>query len=326
MKQQHATIYRKHLPKAFTETRSQLMKIALVGSAPASVRGAPYGDQSWQIYGCSPGVYGIAGRVTEWFEMHLWEPGQTWFSPEYCQWLKALPGRGVTLWTGAPVGDLPGSEVFPADRLQAIHDPQRWFGTSSLFWMMARAMEVIQVTAAREGRHVNPRDDKIGFWGVDMAAESEYEMQRAGVHFMAYKAAAMGIEVGAPPESDLFTPRFRYGVDEWTHSYRKIRARRMELEQKKRESEATAKLHGEAVRFFEGALEDLKYCGDTWAAKGAHLGITPVFQAAEASEHGMVVDNLVQAADLRREVKLTAAVAANRKAARYLKPKLPPGL
>jgi hypothetical protein len=44
-------------------------------------------------------------------------------------------------------------------------------------------------------------------------------MQRAGIHFMTYKAYALGIEVGAPPESDLFTPRFRYGADEWTHSF-----------------------------------------------------------------------------------------------------------
>src|SRR5437868_13987811 len=44
-------------------------------------------------------LYGVAPRVSEWFEMHLWEPGAPWFSPEYVQWLTALPGRGVVLWT-----------------------------------------------------------------------------------------------------------------------------------------------------------------------------------------------------------------------------------
>ena len=101
------------------------MKVALVGSAPASVRLAPF-DSDWKIWGCSPGVYGVAPRVDEWFEMHLWEPGQPWFSPEYCQWLAALPGRGVKLWTGSEVGALPGSEVYPAQEILGEFDPHSW--------------------------------------------------------------------------------------------------------------------------------------------------------------------------------------------------------
>jgi hypothetical protein len=234
------------------------LKIALVGSAPASSRMAPYGDPEWQIWGCSPGLYGVAPRVTEWFEMHLWEPGQTWFSPEYCQWLASLPGRGVKLWTGAPVAALPGSEVYPADEILSEFDPQQWFCSSSLFWMMARAIKIGATT--------------IGFWGVDMAAGEEYEMQRAGIHFLTYVARSRGIEVGIPAESDLFTPRFKYGVDEWTHSYRKLRARRQELEQRKAAAEQSAAEYTRASHFLAGAIDDLKYMGDTWADKRDHTG------------------------------------------------------
>ena len=234
------------------------MKIALVGSAPASVRLAPYNAPDWKIWGCSPGVYGIAPRVDEWFEMHLWEPGQTWFSPEYCQWLAALPGRGVKLWTGAKIDALPGSEVYPAQEILDEFDPQRWFCSSSLFWMMARAIKVGATS--------------IGFWGVDMAAGEEYEMQRAGIHFLTYIARARGIEVGIPHESDLFTPRFRYAVDEWTHSYRKVRARRMELEGRKVQAEQALAEYQKGIHFLAGALDDLKYMGDTWVDKGNHTG------------------------------------------------------
>jgi hypothetical protein len=251
------------------------MKVALVGSAPASVRLAPYGDPSWAIYGCSPGVYGIASRVTEWFELHLWEPGQTWFSPEYVQWMTGLPDRGATLWVGGPV-PIPGSKIYPFDAVMAEYDPKHWFCSSSLFWMMARAMEAIKEEALTEGRAISPDRDKIGLFGVDMAAGEEYEMQRAGIHFLAYRAAAMGIEVGVPPESDLFTPRFRYGADEWTHSFRKMRSRRQELEARRDQAKAALKQYEQAEKFFEGALEDLKYCHDTWASKDAHLGVNPL--------------------------------------------------
>lgn len=252
------------------EVVQQELWVALVGSAPASVRNAPYGDPRWQIYGCSPGVYGVAPRVNEWFELHLWEPGQTWFSPEYVQWLQALPARGVKLWTGAEdptattygASPVAGGQVLPWKEILAKYDPQQWFCTSSLFWMMARA---IDAGATR-----------IGLWGVDMAANEEYEMQRAGIHHMTYIARSKGIEVGIPPESDLFTPRFRYGIDEWTHSYRKLRARQSELQNRKLQA-TQQRMELERQEFYlAGALDDLNYCHQTWADKRPHTAATAV--------------------------------------------------
>lgn len=259
------------------------MKIALVGSAPASIRGAPCQDPSWKIYGCSPGAYGVVTRVDEWFETHRWEPGQPWFSPEYLQWMAALPARGATLWVGGPVPSIPQAQIYPFDTILARYDPQHWFCSSSLFWMMARAIEAIRDEAGQQGREMSPALDKIAFYGVDMAAETEYEMQRAGIHFLTYKAAEMGIEVGAPPESDLFTPRFVYGRDEWTHSFVKMRARRQELEARKQAAEVAAKQQTDMALFLQGALDDLKYCHETWADKHAHLGITPAVPAEGAA-------------------------------------------
>lgn len=234
------------------------LKIALCGSAPSSSRSAPYGDPSWSIWGCSPGLYGVATRVDMWFETHLWEPGQAWFSPEYVQWLKALPGRGVTLFTGAPDPESPvyqpspveGGKVLPWKELLAEFDPSQFFCTSSLFWMMALAITL--------------KPSKIGLWGIDMAATEEYEMQRAGLHFLTYEARRRGIEVGVPMESDLFTPRFRYGIDEWTHGYRKMRTRRFELEQRLAQAEAQQKESERSAYFMKGALDDSKYMSDTW--------------------------------------------------------------
>jgi hypothetical protein len=250
------------------------LQVALVGSAPTSCRLAPYNDPAWQIWGCSPGLYGVAPRVNAWFELHLWEPGQPWFSPEYVQWLNALPGRGVTLWTGAHNPEGPeygpspvvGGQVLPWKELIAEFDPHRSFCTSSLFWMMALAMKAGAT--------------KIGLWGVDMAAAEEYEMQRAGIHFLAYEARRRGIEVGVPPESDLFTPRFRYGIDEWTHSYRKTRARTAELKARHAQAQQQAMASANEMHFLAGALDDLKYMAETWVDKGEHMG--PVYPSTSA--------------------------------------------
>lgn len=251
------------------------MKIALVGSAPASSRIAPYNDPSWEIWGCSPGLFGVAPRVTQWFELHLWEPGQPWFSPEYCQWLGALPDRGLKLWTGAEIKELPGSLVLPAQELLDEFDPSRWFCTSSLFWMMAMAIKAGAT--------------KIGLWGVDMAAAEEYEMQRAGIQYLAYVARARGIEVGVPPESDLFTPRFRYGIDEWTHSFRKVRARNAELAARLQAADR-ARIEAEQATFFlKGAIDDLKYMGDTWVDKSTWTAPVDLPKAAIPLSTGDVI-------------------------------------
>ena len=203
---------------------TQDLSVALIGSAPASIALAPYHDPAWEIWGCSPGTYGVMKRVNRFFELHLWEPGQPWFSPEYVQWLTALPDRGINLYTGAPIPSIPKAEVLPWQDILNEFDPNAWFCTSSVFWMMAMAI--------RAGAK------KIGLWGIDMAATEEYEGQRAGIHYMAMIAQQRGIEVGVPMESDLFTPRFKYGIDEWTHSFRKIRARNAELTQRRNMADA----------------------------------------------------------------------------------------
>ena len=78
--------------------------IAIIGSAPSSIRLGPYNDPQWAIWGCSPGAYGVVpfGRSDVWFETHRYEPpvagdpgnGQDkgWFSPEYCQFLAEHEG------------------------------------------------------------------------------------------------------------------------------------------------------------------------------------------------------------------------------------------
>lgn len=242
------------------------IKIALVGSAPASVRLAPYHDPSWRIWGCSPGVYGIAPRTDAWFELHRFEPGQPWFSPEYCQWLAKHP----LVYMAEQRPEVPNSRVLPVEELTAKYSS--YFFTSSLAWMMAMAIEAGAT--------------KIGLWGVDMAASEEYGDQRSGLHYFALIAAARGIEVGIPPESDLFTPRPLYGVSEIDHAQIKVLARKRELQQ--READATARAEAAKLEswFLKGAIENQEYNAKTWMHTDQHLTVPVLPELLYADKFG----------------------------------------
>src|SRR3990167_8706819 len=143
------------------------MKIALLGSAPSSVNRAPFKDSQYaawvqgkiesmarahghvpgafDIWGCSPAAWAQAPRATRWFEVHRWEPGQQWFSPEYCQFLRDFKGP---VYTGAEIAEIPNHVVYPIDEMEAKFSS--YFMTSSLALMLALAIDTIEkVRAAR---------------------------------------------------------------------------------------------------------------------------------------------------------------------------------
>jgi hypothetical protein len=221
------------------------MKIALIGSAPSSIRLAPYQDKDWMIWGCSPGVYGVAPRAEAWFELHRWEPGQPWFSPEYCLFLKSFKGP---VWTSHKIADIPNSQVLPWKELVKKYGP--YFFTSSLAWMMALAIE--------------QKPQTIGLWGVDMSATEEYGFQRAGCQYLIMLARSMGIEVIVPPESDLMMPPPLYGICEVEPMHIKLTARYRELNQRHANAMNELQTKTQETYFLKGAMDDLIYQMNTW--------------------------------------------------------------
>jgi hypothetical protein len=187
-------------------------KIALIGSAPSSIRLAPFKDPSWAIWSCSPGAYGVIGseRLTQdvdaHFELHRWEPpvigdaspaGHV-VQPEYCQWMAQFKG---TVWMADVTPGIQNSKRYPWEAMVDKYGP--FFMNSSLSWMMAMALET-------------PGLEEIGLWGVDMSATEEYGYQRAGCHYFITLALQRGIRVTIPPESDLLMPKPLYGIGEST--------------------------------------------------------------------------------------------------------------
>lgn len=276
------------------------MRIALIGSAPSSVALGPYYDQSfaafaqgkqpayppskfigedWEIWACSPGAFGVVPRATRWFEVHRWEPGQAWFSPQYCQFLREFKGP---VYTGGPVPELPTHVVYPVAHVEEEFSP--YFLTSSLSLMMALAiLEIENVRVHRraqseggtavglsgeivEGPGGTDADDVIGLWGVDMAAAEEYGYQRAGCQHFILEALRRGIGVYVPPESDLLRPMPVYGVCEWDHTYIKLTARARELNGRRAQHEQELQQATANLRFVQGGLDDLNYMVNTWTS------------------------------------------------------------
>ena len=243
------------------------LKIALIGSAPASIALAPYSDPSWNIWACSPGAYGVCPRTDRFFELHRWEPptvgkpgtGAPWFSPEYCAWLAGHPHVVMT----EKVPAVPNSHRLPREELIAKYSAY-WF-TSSLTWMFAMALEVGATT--------------IAFFGVDMAATEEYGYQRAACQYFIQLARSRGIEVIIPPESDLDIPPPLYGVGEWDHATIKLTARKRELDHRLAQANQQFENAKLEATFLRGAIDDLTYMLNTWATP-RHVVIERTTQAS----------------------------------------------
>lgn len=259
------------------------MRIALLGSAPSSLHLAPFKDQSyqqyqggkvqiqpptphidesWLIWACSPGAYGRVERCDAYFELHRWEPGKPWFSPEYCQFLREFKGP---VYTGGHVPDLPTGEVFPIKEIEA--EFTSYFLTSSLSMMFALALhKLAEFDRARDAAGMDKEKHTIGMWGVDMAASEEYGYQRAGCQFFILEALRRGVEVYVPPESDLLRPMPVYGMCEWDHNWIKATARLQELQAQESNALQSMQNTQQTLAFFKGARENQRYNMDTWTS------------------------------------------------------------
>lgn len=230
-------------------------KIAIIGSAPSSIRLAPFHDPSWAVWGCSPGAYGYTTRSDVWWELHRWEPAQPgepqaatampWFSPEYCDFLRRYAGPVMMATDHA---DIPNCCRLPFEQLLEKYGPYHF--TSSIAWMLALAIEF--------------KPKAIGLWGVDMAATSEYAFQRPGCQHFIGLAMREGIEVVLPPESDLMRPTTMYGISEYNPRQIKLLARKRELESRLASATNTVNQASGEMQFLRGALDDLDYIFNTW--------------------------------------------------------------
>lgn len=220
-------------------------KIAVCGSAASSIGLAPYDDPTWEIWACSPSNKG-APRVDIWFELHNPTVKEREGLTEWMNWLKEQP---VVYMQKAYPG-YKGVREYPLTPMIQKWGPFWW--TSQLSFMLALAIE--------------QKPKAIGLYGVDMAANSEYNQQRlACQYFIQHIVRDSPIELVVPPESDLLQPAPLYGYCESSSRWRKYYARIAELQHRIAVKRAEAERATKEADHLNGAKDDMEYHIAHWA-------------------------------------------------------------
>lgn len=216
--------------------------IAIIGSNPATVMAAPYGDESVAIYACSPdnSPYGHnkncreLPRVTEWFEVHL--PLEDASRPypylHYIAttmpvvWLRCEKTLASGFFKGGrryPERELKGTSRFetikaPSGKFKQVQDKAGNVGFAE--WVEERQVEVpnndgmfipTMLTSSIAYMLAKAIADceeqgirQIGLWGIMQQSDNEYAYQRPGIQYFIGEAQKRGIKVVANRESCLF--------------------------------------------------------------------------------------------------------------------------
>lgn len=197
-------------------------KVAIVGAAPSSRDLAPYKDESWEIWACSPSARDKYPRITAWFELHdlhflQQERYKEWAGP-YLKWLQEAKHHVVMQAANDVV---PKAIIYPWDRVKALSPNGGLLLTSSIAEMIA--LGILEDVA------------EIAIYGVDMAADSEWGYELPGCQLWIARARDCGIKVTVPDESSLDHPIPIYGLDDANPKARKLREHSAELVERRRQ-------------------------------------------------------------------------------------------
>jgi len=176
------------------ESTSKYKGIAVLGSHPATVELAPFSDDGWKIYACSPHNFEHRKlpRFDAWFELHKPIADATRAYP-YLRYLETID-KPLYMRDEEAMHLFPTAVKFPQEEIEGIYGP--FTLTSSIAYMLAKAIEDC----------VKEKIPAIGLWGIMQASETEYSYQRPGIQNLIWEATRRNIEVYAPDVSRLFDP------------------------------------------------------------------------------------------------------------------------
>jgi hypothetical protein len=204
-------------------------KVAIVGAVNHRIL-APYDDPEFEIWGINDMFqYGDIKRWDRWFQIHDLNYYQTrpgGITIEETLQLYAKWGCPVYMYEKYPA--VPNSIRFPYEKL--IDEFGRYFN-NTISWLIAFAI--------MEGFK------EIHVYGVDMAVNSEYAIQRPSCEYFLGIATGRGIKVHVPEESELLKTKFLYGYEQQEEdAYKK--ELQMKIEHATKQLQAAARQEEEA--------------------------------------------------------------------------------
>ena len=198
------------------------MKIAVMGSHPATKMQAPFDDPEWKIWACSPhnfrdpswhtifnGVWvwpdmyiirtppnfpqGALPRVDEWFEVHPQAKHKS-RDKDYLEFVRQLSEK-IPVWM-QDLSDHPNARKYPTE--EVIEEFGPFMLTSSIAYILAKA--------------IMAKPEAIGLWGVMQATTTEKEDQLPGIKYFLSEANRRGIKVCLPEQAAHI---FKLPEDKW---------------------------------------------------------------------------------------------------------------
>lgn len=217
-------------PSLSSITPKRPLKVAICGFWEGTRDMAPFGDPSWEIWGCNHGFPYLKGGPdswSRWFDIHdpKWSaechPPAVWADLE--AFLKRKHGKPIYMQRHYP--EYPDSVAFPLAEVEArfpvtANREFRRYNTNALTYMISLAL----LEGATE----------IAVYGADMRGDEEYAAQRPAVEFWLGVAHGMGVKVTIPPQSGLLNADGAdYGYDEdksaWVEVHRALEAEQERL-------------------------------------------------------------------------------------------------
>jgi hypothetical protein len=227
-------------------------KVSIVGFA-GSWQLAPFNDPTWEIWGLNE-LYLMIPRWTRWFEIHsrkVYEEDKKRTSDH----ILALRAMTCPVYMHQHYDDIPASVSYPLPVVAEVFaNPAggKPYLTNSISYMIALAI--------LEGF------SEISVYGVDMATDSEYSIQRPSCEYFLGFAHGRGCKLTLPPDCELLKTDFLYGyetpeIERWNA---RMLAREADLNQKLAQIDAQIAQATEARAQYRGALQDAAHIRKNW--------------------------------------------------------------
>lgn len=219
-------------------------KIAILGYAP-SVREAPWGDPSWELWGLNDQPWTMP-RIDVLFELH--EPSVIKVEGHW----EKLAKLTIPIYMQDRFADIPTSVAYPLAEVVRRHQipgTDRPYMTCSAALMLAQAVLL------------DPAPAQIAIVGVDMLMNEEFRAQRPSCEFWIGVAHGRGIPISVQPASGLLKTPVVYGwADTQVHVAKtQLNERSQWLQTKLNEAIAKEAAAKEERLQYVGAIADHTY-------------------------------------------------------------------
>lgn len=251
-----------------------MKNIAIVGTTEHR-QDAPWGDESWEIWGLSIDL--SYPRITRWYELHNLDRKREKEGDYITKLAAACEAEQFRVVIARPHEDFPKAEIFPVERVC------REFGrywTNTVSWQIGAAL----CEWLDEGC---PAGWQLGLWGVDMATNTEYEAQRPSVEHMLGMAQGMfrgtDCKLVISNKSDLLKSRGLYGIDDSNSELSvKIFYRDKVLQDRKAMADHAYDLASQTEQMTHGALVEIS----RWLESGSMNGASDLLTARREELQG----------------------------------------